>query len=133
MTAFILATKSNFSLLGSRIAVFRYGIGSAVARFDEAVRDRIALFAICALAALLCFYVVSVNIILGEGGKIGALERAIRGEKIALLDAEADFAIRSSAEQLKKYVPVRMMEDVGRVAYVRLASPSLVEAFQPFP
>lgn len=133
MAALILATKSNFSFLGSRIAVFRYGIGSAVARFDGASRERVAVAVFCVAALLLCFYAVSVNIILGEGGKIGAFERAVRNEEIALLDAETDFAVQSSAEQLKKNEVVRTMEDIGAVAYVRLGAPSLVEASHLLP
>lgn len=133
MTALILATKSHFSFLGSRIAVFRYGIGGAAARFDETERERVALVVLCAIAALLCLYVVSVNIILGEGVTIGLLERVLRSEEIAFLNVETVFAAQSSAEQLKKYDIVRTMEDVGRVEYVRLGSPSFVEAFQPLP
>lgn len=133
MTALILATKSRFSFLGSHIADVRYGIAGVVGWFDERVRERVAFAALCLVAALVGLYVVSVNIILGEGGKIGLLERALRGEEVALLDAEEAYALQSSVEQLKKYEVVRTMEDVGRVEYVRLGSPSLVEVFQPLP
>lgn len=133
MTALILATKSHLSFFGSRTAGFRYGVLSAAARFGERARERAAFAILCIAALFLCLYVVSVNIILGEGGQIGILERALRNETILLLDAETAFAVQSSAEQLKKYDIVRSMEDAGTIEYVRLGDPALVDASYPFP
>lgn len=133
MSTLLLATKSHLSFFGSRMAVFRYGVLSVAARFDERARERAAFATLCIAALLLCLYVVSVNIILGEGGQIGILERAFRNETILLLDAETAFAVQSSAEQLKKYDVVRSMEDAGKIEYVRLGSPSLVDISHALP
>lgn len=133
MTALLLATKSHISFFGSRFAGARYGVFGAVARFDETVRERV-LRAVWRMAAvLLCLYVVSVNGVVREGGNIGVLERAIRSESVAVLDAETALVAQASAEQLKKNNIVRMMEDIGRIDYVRLGSPSLAEAPHALP
>ncbi|MDO8599998.1 MAG: hypothetical protein Q7R73_00035 [bacterium] len=133
MTALILATKSHLSFWGSRIAFVRQEIFGAGRRFDDTARERFSLVLFGAVLLLLCFYVVSVNVILGEGGTIGFLERAIRTEEISLLDTETVFAVQSSAEQLKKYEVVRRMEEIGKVEYVRLGSPSLVDVSHILP
>lgn len=133
MSTLLLATKSYFSFFGFRVAGIRYGVLSVAAWFDETARERIALVVLCAVALLVCLYVVSVNIILGEGGTIGILERALRNEQIILLDMETAFAVQSSVEQLKKYDVVRNMEDTGKIEYVHLGSPSLVDASHALP
>lgn len=133
MTALILATKAHLSFFGSCVADFRSGVLSVAAWLDETARERIALVVLCAAALLVCLYIVSVNVILGEGGRIGILERVFRNETIILLDAETAFAVQSSVEQLKKYDVVRSMEDTGRIEYMRMNSPSLVEASHLLP
>lgn len=128
MTALILATKSHFSFWGSRIVLIRREILTVGGRFDDSARERMSFFLLFVTALLLFSYVVSVNIILGEGGRIGLFERAIREERIILLDKETAFAAQSSVEQLKKYDTVRRMVEVGTVQYVQLNSPALVDA-----
>lgn len=133
MTALILATKSHFSFLGAQAGFFRHGVLGAGGYFNDAARERISLLFFCIIALLLCVYVVSVNVILGEGGNISTLERAIREESTAVLDIETIFSAQSSAEQLKKYDVVRRMEEIGGVEYVRLGGPSLVEVSHALP
>lgn len=133
MTALILATKSHFSFLGAQADFFRQGVFGAGGYFNDAARERISLLFFCIVALLLCSYVVSVNVILGEGGSISILERAIREEHIAILGIETIFSAQSSAEQLKKYDVVRRMEEIGGVRYVRLGSPSLVDISHALP